>query len=148
MFAGVDLSLADAIGTVWHAKHTYGWWRPITAIREADTDGDPTTAGVPGWEPLIVTPPYPEWPSGLNVVMATASTAVQRLNGDGRLDLTITSAAAGQTRHYEDPAVIQQDAVNARVWSGIHFRGADEASRTIGIDVANWTLDHFFAPTN
>ena len=47
MFAGVDLSLADAHRDVWDAKHHYGWWRPITAIREADTDGDPQTAGVP-----------------------------------------------------------------------------------------------------
>jgi hypothetical protein len=148
MFAAVDLGIADAIGTVWHAKHVYGWWRPITAIREADNDGDPQTAGVPGWEPFIVTPPYPEWPSGLNVVMATASAAVTRLNGDGRLDLTITSPGSGQTRHYEDPAVLQQSAVDARVWSGIHFRTADEASRTMGNEVANWTLDHYFAPTD
>ena len=52
LFAAVDLSLADAAIAVWDAKFHYGWWRPITAIREADTDGNPDTAGVPGWTPF------------------------------------------------------------------------------------------------
>ena len=76
------------------------------------------------------------------------STALTRLNGDGRLDLNLTSAAAGVTRHYEFAADIKQDATDARVWSGIHFRTADEASIVIGTQVANWALDHHFAPAN
>jgi hypothetical protein len=148
LFAAVDLSIADAIGVVWEAKHFYGWWRPITAIREADTDGDPNTAGVSGWTPLLVTPPYPDWPSGLNGVIGAASRALERLNPDGRVDLTITSVAAGLTRHYDEGAALRQDAIDARVWSGIHFRTADQAGAAIGIQVANWALDHFFAPTD
>ena len=148
LFAAVDLSVADAIGTVWDAKYFYGWWRPITAIREADTDGNPDTTGVDDWTPLLVTPPYPDWPSGLCSVIGAVSTALSRLNPDGRVDLTITSAAAGVTRHYDDAAVMQQDAIDARVWSGIHFRTADEAGAAIGTQVANWALDHHFASAN
>jgi hypothetical protein len=148
LFAVVDLSLADTSFTVFNGKFRYGWWRPITAIREADTDGNPNTAGVPGWTPLLVTPPYPDWPSGLCGVIGVASTALTRLNGDGRLDLNLTSGAAGVTRHYEFAADIKQDATDARVWSGIHFRTADEASIVIGTQVANWALDHQFAPAN
>jgi hypothetical protein len=147
VFAAVDLSLADAVGTVWNAKLKYGWWRPITAIREADTDGNPATAGVPGWDPLIATPPYPDWPSGLTSVIGAMSTVLSRLNADGRVDINMASAAQGFTRHYDDPAVIQRDAINARVWSGIHFRTADEVSVVIGTQVANWTVDHYFART-
>jgi hypothetical protein len=147
VFAAVDLSLADAVGTVWNAKLRYGWWRPITAIREADTDGNPATSAVAGWEPLIATPPYPDWPSGLTSVIGALSTSLSRLNADGRVDLNISSAAAGVTRHYDVAALIQGDAVNARVWSGIHFRTADEVSAAIGTKVANWTLDHYFART-
>jgi hypothetical protein len=146
LFAAVDLSMADSAIAVWNAKFHYGWWRPITAIREADLDGNPNTAGVPGWTPLIVTPPYPDWPSGLCGVFGAASTALTRLNEDGRVDLNLTSVAAGATRHYDFAADIQQEAVDARVFSGIHFRTADEVAIVMGTQVANWALDHHFAP--
>jgi hypothetical protein len=147
LFAAVEASLADAIGAVWDAKYHYGWWRPITAIREADTDGNPDTAGVADWTPLIVTPPYPDWPSGLAGVIGAVSTTLVRL--DGAVDLYITSAAAGApglpvTRHYATAAEIQQDVIDARVWSGIHFRTADEVGMAMGIQVGTWTLDHYF----
>jgi len=148
LFAAVDLSMADAAIAVWDGKFHYGWWRPITAIREADTDGNPNTTGVPGWTPFLVTPPYPDWPSGLNGVIGAASTALSQLNADGRVDLNLTSAAAGVTRHYDFAADIQRDAVDARVFSGIHFRTADEVAFVMGAQVANWALDHHFAPAN
>ena len=148
LFAAVDLSMADAAIAVWDGKFHYGWWRPITAIREADTDGNPNTVGVPGWTPFLVTPPYPDWPSGLNGVIGAASTALSQLNADGRVDLNLTSPAAGVTRHYDFAADIQHDAVDARVFSGIHFRTADEVAFVMGTQVANWALDHHFAPTN
>jgi hypothetical protein len=149
MFAAVETSVADGAGTVWRGKLSYLWWRPITAIRMAETDGNPATAGVPDWTPLITTPPYPDWPSGLCSVVGAVSTALTRLNGDETLDLYLTSAAAGnQTRYFATTDDIVQPAVDARVWSGIHFRTADEVSITIGSQVANWTLDHYFQPTH
>ena len=146
LFAAVDMSAADAVGAVWDAKFLYGWWRPITAIHLADDDGNPATTGVPGWDSLIPAPPYPEWPSGLNGVIGAYSTVLSRLNRGGVLDLNITSAAAGVTRHYDDAAVLQQDTIDARVWLGIHFRTADEVGRAMGVQVGNWALDHHFAP--
>ena len=94
------------------------------------------------------TPPYPDWPSGLCSVVGAVATTLQRLNGDGTLDLTITSAAAGETRNFATKAKISRQAVDARVWSGIHFRTADEVSIAIGSRVANWTLNHYFQPTD
>ncbi len=77
------------------------------------------------------------------------STALTRLTGDGVLDINITSAAAGGvTRHYATKEELTEEAVDARVWSGIHFRTADEVSIEIGSNVANWTLDHYFQPTD
>lgn len=145
LFAAVDLSLADAVGAVWDAKHHYGWWRPVTAIRLADSDGNPATAGIPDWEPLINTPPYPDWPSGTPSVFGALSTVLERLDGQGGIDIKITSAAAGVTRHYDDAAHMQQDVIDARVFAGIHFRGADVAGVAMGAKVANWALDHYFA---
>ena len=98
LFAAVDMSLADTSFAVWDAKYYYGWWRPITAIREADTDGNPDTIGDSDWTPLLVTPPYPDWPSGLSGIIGAISTALTLV--DGGVDLFITSAAAGMTRHY------------------------------------------------
>jgi len=146
LFAAVDMSIADAVIGAWHGKLAYAWWRPITAIREADTDEDLATTGVPGWEPLITTPPYPDWPSGLCNVTGAITTALSRLNAGGNVDLNVTSATAMVTRHYDSAAVMQQDCIDARVWSGIHFRTADIVAAQMGTQVANWALDHHFAP--
>jgi hypothetical protein len=112
----------------------------------AGTDGNDLTAPDPDWLPLITTPPYPEWPSGLCSVVGAVSTALTRLNGS--VDLNVASTAAGETRYFATAGPMQQVAVDARVWSGIHFRTADEVSITIGSAVANYTLDHYFQPTN
>jgi hypothetical protein len=146
LFAAVTLSMGDAAIAVWDAKYHYGWWRPITAIREADTDGNPSTAAVPGWTPLIANPPYPDWTSGLNGVVGAASTALSQLSPDGLMDLSLTSATAGVTRHYDTAADIQHDAIDARVFSGIHFRTADEVGATMGTQVAAYALANYFAP--
>jgi hypothetical protein len=148
MFAAADTAIADGAGTVWNAKLQYLWWRPVTAIRLADDDGNPNTVGMPDWMPFIATPPYPDWPSGLCSVVGAAATVLTRLNGNGALDLNLTSPAAGETRHFATTADIAEQAVDARVWSGIHFRTADEVSIDIGTDVANWVLDHYFQPTD
>ena len=149
MFAAADTAIADGAITVWNAKLQYMWWRPISAIRNADSDGNDATASVAGWTPRIGTPPYPDYPSGLCSVVGAVSTTLQRLNGDNTLDLRITSAAAaGVTRTFATKADIVGQAVDARVWSGIHFRTADEVSIEIGSDVANYTLDNYFQPTD
>jgi hypothetical protein len=142
MFAAVDLSLADTIFAVWDAKYLYGRWRPITAIRETPApDGNPT------WTPLITTPNYPDYVSGLSGVTGALSQSLDRL---GLFDLIVTSPAPilDPTRHYTDPVAMRTDVINARVWNGIHFRSADVAGAAIGVDVANWAVDHNFAPTN
>jgi hypothetical protein len=146
LFAAVDTSIADGAITVWHAKLQYMWWRPITAIRMGETDGNIDTVGDENWTPLIGTPPYPDWPSGLCSVVGATTTALTRLNG--MVDLNITSAVANETRYYATKADIAQSAIDARVWSGIHFRTADEVSITIGTNVADYVLDNYFQPTD
>jgi hypothetical protein len=143
LFAATNTSIADAIGSVWNAKLKYMWWRPITAIREDHDDGDSLTVAVPGWTPLINTPPYPDWPSGLCGVVSALTQSLVRVTGE--VDLTITTATQG-TRTFSSKAEFDGIAVEARIWSGIHFRTADEVSIGIGTQAANWALDHYFAP--
>lgn len=144
MLAAVDMSIADGIISVWAAKLHFGYWRPVTAIQLGDTDGNPATVGDPTWVPQIGTPPYPEYPSGFNVVNAAVSRALVRLFGD-QLDLTLSFG--GQTRHYASEEALCADVVDARVWLGLHFRFADTAARDMGFGVADHALDHYFEPT-
>jgi hypothetical protein len=146
LFAAVDMSITDAIIAVWDSKYHYGLWRPITAIQLADSDGNPNTAEDPAWEPLVATPPYPDYVSGFNGVTGAFTRSLSRLLG-GELDVYITSAAAGVTRHYTTASALNQDGIDGRVWLGIHFRTADRVAIQMGTQVANWGLNHYFQPT-
>jgi hypothetical protein len=140
LFAAANVTMADAIGTAWNGKLKYMWWRPMTAIHELDDDGDPLTVPDTTWAPLITNPPYPDWPSGLCSVVGALTRSLQRLTGE--VDIFLSSPV--ETRHYTSRAVFNQEAVDARVWSGIHFRTADEASIRIGTRTANAVLDRYF----
>jgi hypothetical protein len=146
MFAAVHLAIADALIVCWQSKLDHAYWRPSTAIQQADTDGNPATTADPAWTPMIADPPYPDYVSGYNVVIAAFSRALEHAVGP-RLDLTLVSTALpGVTRQYRGGATLRADVVDARIWLGIHFRTADTAARTIGADVADWASRHYFRP--
>jgi hypothetical protein len=142
------MSIADAVISVWHAKYLYGFWRPITAINLADTDGNPATDPDPSWAPLFPTPAYPEYPSGYTAFEASASRGLEDVFHTRHLDLTLTSTAVPEVRHYDSGRVLRRDVVDARVWLGIHFRTADTVARDLGIAIADWVLDHWFQPVH
>jgi hypothetical protein len=149
MFAAIDMSVADAEITVWYAKYVYGFWRPITAINLAGTDGNPNTVADPNWVPVIATPNYPEYPSGYNAYNSTLTHGLENLFQTRHVQLTLISTAVpGVQRHYDSGSALRQDVVNARVWLGIHFRTADTAAREMGRRLAAWTLDHYFQPVH
>ena len=146
LFAAVNMSVADAVCACWDCKLHFGFWRPITAIRQAGEDGNPATEADPAWEPLLATPPYPDYNSGLNSVVGAPTQALTRVLGTDRIDLTVTSPATNTTRRYEYAGPLRQDAVDARVWSGIHFRFADVSGLDGGTNIADWALDRYFRP--
>jgi hypothetical protein len=146
MFAAADMTTADAIISVWHAKYVHGYWRPITAINLADTDGNPATDLDRTWVPMIPTPPYPEYPSGYTAFASAESRSLANLFHTRHLQLTLISTAVGGVRHYDSGRALRQDVVDARVWLGIHFRFGDTAARDMGVQLADWTLDHYFQP--
>jgi hypothetical protein len=149
MFAAVDMTVADAVITAWRAKLTYGIWRPLTAIQLADTDGNPRTVPDPTWTPLLTNPNYPDYISGYNVIIASASGALEGLFGRRGLNLNLTSTAVpGVVRSYDSGRALRADVVDARVWLGIHFRFADVAARDVGVGLADWTLDRYFRPVS
>jgi hypothetical protein len=147
MFAMLFLAGADTAITVWHDKAKYSFWRPITAIREADTDGNPLTTADPNWLPLVNTPPYPEMPSGLSSLSGSSARTLQDFFGTDDLAFGTTNAI-GITRNYVSFSQARDDVVNARVWSGIHFRHADEVGALIGKRVAFWQEFRFPRPAH
>ncbi|RPF36229.1 vanadium-dependent haloperoxidase [Streptomyces sp. TLI_185] len=144
-FAALNTAAADATITTWNAKFTYAFWRPIHAIRLADTDGNPATVADPSWEPLLRTPPYPEYIGGHCTNDGAVMAVLDGLTG-GDIDLRLYSAVTDTSRTYTRSADFNRDVINARIWSGIHFRTADVVGNLIGRDIGRWTLAHHFRP--
>ena len=143
LYAELYTSGVDALITVWDDKGHYRFWRPITAIRRADTDGNPLTDKDEAWLPLIPTPPYPDHPSGHAGLSGSFVATLQDFFGTDRIGWTVPNNA-GLTRSFDRFSQAIEEIENARVWSGIHFRNADEQGARIGRQVAGWRERHYF----
>jgi hypothetical protein len=144
MYAMEYLTAADALIAVWDDKARWLFWRPITAIREAAADGNPATEAEPNWLPLINNPPYPDHPSGLAGVTGAMAGSLEDFFGTDRIAFSASSLNSGTTRHFDRFSDMTEEVVDARVWSGIHFRKADEDGARIGKEVAGWRDRYFF----
>jgi PAP2 superfamily len=144
-FAMLYLTSADALISVWDDKAHWSFWRPITAIQEADTDGNPRTEKDGGWLPLIPNPPYPEHPSGHTGLSGSIVKTLQQFFGTDKVAWSDTNNA-GLTRSFTRFSQAIDEIVDARVWSGIHFRTADEQGERIGKQVARYREEHYFQP--
>lgn len=147
MFAMLYLAAADTTITVWVDKAQFSFWRPTTAIREGDADGNPRTVGDPGWSPLVPTPPYPDMPSALSALSGASAATLQRFFGTDDLAFGTTNAI-GIPRTYARFSRAEDEVVDARVWAGIHFRHADEVGASIGERVAEWQQRRFLQPVD
>ncbi len=145
LFAMLYMTAADALITVWDSKAYWSFWRPITAIREADTDGNPATEADPAWLPLVPTPPYPDEPAGHTALSGSFTVTLREFFGTDSVAWTDTNNA-GMTRSYFRLSDAIEEIVNVRVWSGIHFRTADEHGARTGLQVSTWRQQHFFQP--
>ncbi len=115
------VATADTMLACWKAKHRYLFWRPTHAIQRADTDGNPATSPDPTWAPLIVGN-HPEFPSGHGCFTAAVTESLRSYFGTKRVPLEISSTVTGTTRTYATLDDLVEDVIDARVWSGLHFR--------------------------
>jgi hypothetical protein len=125
------------------------FWRPITAIQNGDNDGNPKTDGDPGWQPLFVTPPYPDYTSGANNVTGAITRIFRSFFGTNQMTFSVTTTApqaVQQTRMYRHFTEAADDVVIARVYEGIHFAFADSEARMQGESVAKWVFKYFLRP--
>jgi hypothetical protein len=143
LLARAYTNAADALIVTWRDKARYSFWRPFTAIREAASDGNDATEADPNWTSLIAAPPYPEHPSGLSTFGSAVVDTMQHFYGRDEATFSGTTPG-GVTRQFTSFSQLRDDIVEARIWSGIHFRFADEEAAKIGRMVAHWGNRHAF----
>jgi membrane-associated phospholipid phosphatase len=140
MFAALDLSFADTAIAMYDAKYHYQLWRPITAIRLADTDGNSATIGDPTWTPLAVTAADPSYP-GAHSSISGAGAAVLSAFFSNRDEIQVTSPAMpGAVRAFESYADVATEAGLSRIFAGQHTRIDHETGLKLGRDVAQFVL--------
>jgi VCPO second helical-bundle domain len=147
--AMVSVVYADAQIACYEAKYHYRFWRPITAIRAGDTDGNDLTVGDPAWAPLLpATPNHPEYPSAHACLTPAGGRVIARFLGTDQIDFTVPSLTGLGDRHFDQVKDLEYDVNNARIWGGIHYRSAVEDGTEIGKKTADQILAHHFQPSD
>lgn len=144
-FALLYLAAADASIACWDAKYAYNYWRPQPAIRRGHEDGNDLTEGDPAWVPLLTTPLHPEYPSGHTTNSSAMVTILALVFGDAP-GTPIVITQTGITRQWSRYSEGIAEVVDARVYSGIHFRTADEVGVRLGRQVARFAFTHALRP--
>jgi len=148
MLALLNLAGADAFIAAWDAKFTYNQWRPVTAIRAADIDGNPETVEDPSWTPLLITPPFPDYIAGHTTYAGAAQKVLEHVFGvRPRIVFTLTSATApAVVETYSTFRAIADGVVDARVWGGIHWRTSSVRGRLVGEEIGRYAAHNFLKP--
>ena len=150
LFALLNLAMADAGIACWDSKYRYVYWRPITAIRLGDTDGNSSTDPDPGWTPWLDflppgTPAHPEYPSGHSTVSGSAAYTLAAIFGDNTAISVISEVRPG-TRSFPSFTAVVAEIADARVFGGIHFRTSCVRGNALGRSVAAYVLRHTMRP--
>ncbi|HEX9231005.1 MAG TPA: vanadium-dependent haloperoxidase [Jatrophihabitantaceae bacterium] len=143
MFAMLDVTLADGVIALYDSKYAYHRWRPITAVRAADDDGNPATVGDPTWTALSNTAPDPSYPGAHAEISQSAASALRDYFGTDRLDFSLTNASLpGVVRSFQSFSQAADEAAASRIYSGQHFRYDEDAGQALGDQVADFVAAH------
>jgi hypothetical protein len=150
LFALLNMGLANTFITDWDAKFTYNFWRPITAIRNGDQDGNDATERDAGWTPLDTTPMHPEYPSQAAIIAALAVGILESVFGPNPpIPFTITDLVDPKLkREFENIGQMAGEQRDARIWGGIHFRNSLEVSEDMGRKIAAYLVDNSLKPAH
>jgi hypothetical protein len=161
LFAMTNLAAADGSIGCWNDKYYWNFWRPITAIREAASDGNPATVADPAWVPLfdptvpvsgppLVTPGFPDHPAGHTCISGATVYALKAFFDTDTVAFTATSnkcsPAPCPPRSFDRFSEALKEIIDARVWGGIHFRTADVQGAVLGKKVVHQMQKHYFQP--
>jgi hypothetical protein len=148
LFALLSMVAANSFIVDWDAKFHYQFWRPVTAIRNGDQDGNDATERDPGWTPLNATPMHPEYPSQAAIFGSVSAGVLEAVLGPGpgpRLVVT-DNADPKLTRPFDNFAAIVAETRVVRIWGGIHFRNSLDVSETMGRQVASFVVANAIRP--
>lgn len=147
LFALLNLTMVDAAISCWDAKFTYDLWRPISAIREADTDGNPETDPDVTWSSLIPTPPFPEYTSGHSTFSRGAATVLASFFGSEAIAFSTTSdGTPGVVRNFSGFDAAANEAGISRLFGGIHWNFANQQAQAAGRRIGQQVVDYFLQP--
>ncbi|MBV8832651.1 MAG: vanadium-dependent haloperoxidase [Acidobacteriaceae bacterium] len=148
LFALLNLSFADAVIAFYDAKYTYNFWRPVTAIRAADTDDNSDTAPDPNWLPEVGnTTPDPSYPGAHAVISSAGASVLTSFFGTDQFSFAVTSEVlAGVQRWFTTFSAAAEEATLSRIFAGVHFRTDLTAGQQLGSEVANFVISNFLTP--
>jgi len=142
LFALLNVAIADAFTGVFDAKYTYGFWRPVTAIRRADGDGNNGTEPDVVWSPFRPTPPHPEYPSAQAAVLFAGARVLTTYFGPSHAFETTSRSVPDASRRYDNFEAFAKEGGESRILAGVHFRTSINDGRTMGERIADWVLEH------
>jgi len=148
LYAAAAQAMDDALISVFDAKYHYNFWRPATAIRNADRDGNDATERDAAWAPFSDAPLHPEYPSGHAILAGAVAAVIDAEAVQGALPQLATSSpsAKGATRRWKTTQQFVQEVVDARVWEGIHYRFSTETGAAMGRRIGELAARKFAAP--
>jgi hypothetical protein len=141
--AAAFAAFADGLIACWDAKFYFNYWRPVTAIRDGDTDENESTVADPNWEPLATTPNFPEYPSGHACATAAVAHTIEDFFPHDVI-IPARNVVTGEERFFRKARDIVDEVVEARMLLGLHFRSADEDGAEIGRKIARQIRSRWF----
>jgi hypothetical protein len=148
LFALLNMGVANSAIADWDAKFTYNFWRPVTAIRNGDMDGNDATERDSGWTPLNATPMHPEYPSQAAISAGVAVGVLESVFGASpAIPITATDLMDPKlTRQFNGIAQMSEEHINVRVWGGIHFRNSLDVGNDMGRKIAAYLIENSLKP--
>jgi hypothetical protein len=147
LFALLNVSIHDGVQTSQAGKFVYRLWRPVTAIRAAESDLNPATDTDPGWLPLLTTPPYPSYVGNMATIGASAARALQLVFGSNDIPVTATWRQSGGlpdvSHRFDGFCQVAEEQANSRVYGGLHYRFDNQAGQQLGRKVADFVFANF-----
>jgi hypothetical protein len=145
LFALVWTSSADALIGCWNAKYSYSFWRPVTAIRNGDIDGNPVTVPDPNWTPLTNTPAHPEYPSAHGCFTGAVANSLQQYFGSSHFTFLVSSTVTNTVHELRSTRELEQEVEWARIYAGFHYHHSVVQGEALGRKVARQAFREFFA---
>jgi hypothetical protein len=146
LFAMLSMAFADALIAAWDSKFFYNFWRPVTAIRAGDTDGNADTTADLAWSSAQGTPNHPEYPAAHSTAGSAISGVIAEFFGTKKVQIVLSSAVTGTSHVVDSTDDFAKELIEARIFGGMHYRTSGRHGVAMGGKVTNWLSKHFFAP--